>query len=49
MAAHLGDPTIQIVFSRAFLTELERGNLQNATLFARALLRYRESAPPPGT
>lgn len=39
MAAPLGEPDLEVLFGRAFLLELERGNLANATLFARAFLK----------
>lgn len=39
MAAQSGDVRLQVVFGRAFLLELERGNLENAKVFARAFLR----------
>lgn len=41
MAAQLGDLRLQMLFGRAFLLELERGNLQNAAVFARAFLKER--------
>jgi len=41
MAAQLGDLRLQVIFSRAFLLELRRGNLENAAVFARAFLRER--------
>ena len=44
MPAQAGDSGLQLVFSRAFLLELERGNLERATLFARAFLKQRASA-----
>ncbi len=44
MAAQFGDLTLQVIFGRAFLLELERGNLQNAAVFARAFLKHH--APP---
>lgn len=40
MAAPLGEPDLQVLFGRAFLLELDRGNLANATLFARAFLKH---------
>jgi len=40
MAAQSGELRMQMVFGRAFLLELERGNLQNATVFARAFLKH---------
>ncbi len=40
MATQLGDVALQVIFGRAFLLELERGNLENATLFARAFLKH---------
>ena len=42
MAAPAGDLALQIVFGRAFLVELERGDLEAATLFARAFLEHQE-------
>ncbi len=42
MAAPTPDLTLQMVFGRAFLLELERGDLQAATVFARAFLNHRE-------
>lgn len=48
MAAPPGDLVLQVVFGRAFLLELERGNLQAATVFARAFLRYRAPLPSRG-
>lgn len=32
------DPTLRVVFGRAFLLELQRGDVEQAQLFARALL-----------
>lgn len=46
MATHLGDLGLQIVFGRAFLLQLERGNLEMAAVFARAFLKQRVSAGP---
>ena len=40
MVAPSGEPDLQVLFGRAFLLELERGNLTNATLFARAFLKH---------
>lgn len=40
MAARSGDPTLLIVFGKAFLLELRRGNLAQACLFAKALLAH---------
>ncbi|MGQ0798438.1 MAG: hypothetical protein ACT4OI_11355 [Methanobacteriota archaeon] len=34
-----GDPTLQVVFGRAFLLELDRGDVELARVFARALLQ----------
>ncbi len=42
MAAPGGELTLQIVFGRAFLLELERGDLEKAAIFARAFLKHRE-------
>lgn len=44
MAAQAGDAGLQLVFSRAFLLELQRGNLAMATVFARAFLKQRAHA-----
>ncbi len=40
MAAPSMDSPLRIVFSRAFLLELERGNLAMAQVFARAFLSH---------
>ncbi len=40
MASPAGALALQVVFGRAFLLELERGNLERATVFARAFLKY---------
>ncbi len=45
MAAQLGDLSLQIVFGRAFLLELERGDVERATLFARAFLEHHSWEP----
>lgn len=37
--------SLEVVFGKAFLVELERGNLENATLFARAFLLGKGSVP----
>jgi|GEM_PF-2758413 len=37
-------PTLRLVFGKAFLVELNRGNLEGAQLFARAFLL--QQAPP---
>lgn len=43
--AHAGtDPSRRIAFGRAFLLELERGDLEQAQLYARAFLH--ETLPP---
>lgn len=34
-----GDPTLQVVFGRAFLLELHLGDVELARVFARALLQ----------
>jgi len=34
---------LEVVFGKAFLVELDRGNLENATLFARAFLLGKRS------
>lgn len=39
MAAPPGDRDLEIAFSRAFLLELERGDLEKAALFARAFVK----------
>jgi len=39
------DPTLQVVFGRAFLSELRRGEIDRARLFARAFLVH---CPPTG-
>lgn len=41
MAAPPRDLSLQLVFGRAFLVELARGNLEIAAVFARAFLRER--------
>lgn len=46
MPAQAGDPGLQILFGRAFLLALERGNLEMATVFARAFLKHRPGARP---
>lgn len=46
MAAQSGDPGIQLVFGRAFLVALERGDLEKATLFARAFLKQHGRGAP---
>ncbi len=38
MASGWPEATLQIVFGKAFLVELQRGNLDSAKLFARAFL-----------
>jgi hypothetical protein len=38
MVGRTADESLEVVFGKAFLVELERGNLDNATLFARAFL-----------
>ena len=40
MAGELSDPALQVVFGKAFLLELHRGNLDRARLFARAFLAH---------
>ncbi len=44
MVAPVDDASLQVVFGRAFLLELERGDLEKATLFARAFLRHHAAA-----
>ncbi len=39
MAAQLGDVHLEMVFSRAFLLELQRGHLETAAVFAQAFLK----------
>lgn len=46
MAAPSEDLRLQIVFGRAFLLELQRGDLERAAVFARAFLRHRMERPP---
>jgi hypothetical protein len=43
MAGDPSDPALQVVFGKAFLLELHRGNMDRARLFARAFLAH--SAP----
>ncbi len=45
MVGGTADESLEIVFGKAFLVELERGNLDNATLFARAFLLGKGSVP----
>ena len=45
MAAPPGDPSLQTLFGRAFLLELQRGDLQTAAIFARAFLEHRATRP----
>ncbi len=44
MAAQPGDVGLQVIFGRAFLLELERGDLEKAAVFARAFLKQRTPA-----
>ncbi len=44
MAAPSEDSHLELVFSRAFLMALERGDLEKATVFARAFLKQRAGA-----
>ena len=39
MAAQLGDTTLEVLFSRAFLLELERGHIDTAAVFAQAFVK----------
>ena len=41
MAAPTEDAKLRIVFGRAFLLELERGDFEMASVFARAFLKQR--------
>ncbi len=41
MAAQLRDMRLQLVFGRAFLLVLQRGDLETAAVFARAFLKER--------
>ncbi len=41
MATQSGDLRLQMVFGRAVLLELQRGDLEKAALFARAFLKHR--------
>lgn len=45
MAPLAGDLALQVIFSRAFLVELERGNLERAAVFARAFLKHHAPRP----
>jgi len=45
MVGGTADESLEVVFGKAFLVELERGNLDNATLFARAFLLGKGSVP----
>jgi hypothetical protein len=45
MVGGTADESLEIVFGKAFLVELERGHLENATLFARAFLLGKSSVP----
>jgi hypothetical protein len=38
MATGTADETLHVLFGKAFLLELERGNLETAAVFARAFL-----------
>jgi hypothetical protein len=49
MASGTAEESLEIVFGKAFLVELERGNLENATLFARAFLLGKSSVPSRGS
>lgn len=44
MADQYGDRTMQVLFGKAFLLELERGNLETARIFARAFLAHTPGA-----
>ncbi len=43
MATGTADETLHVLFGKAFLLELERGNLEIATVFARAFLLRKAS------
>jgi hypothetical protein len=45
MVSETTEASLEVVFGKAFLVELERGNLDNATLFARAFLLGKSSIP----
>ena len=45
MAGGTAEESFEVVFGKAFLVELERGNMENATLFARAFLLGKGSVP----
>ena len=38
MLGSVGEPSLQVVFGRAFLLQLQRGDLETAKVFARAFL-----------
>lgn len=46
MVAPPSDLDLEIAFSRAFLLQLERGDLQKATLFARAFVTQHTEPVP---
>ncbi len=46
MAAQSEHARLEVVFGRAFLLELERGDLERAQVFARALLSQIVSSDP---
>lgn len=45
MATPSSDASLQVLFGKAFLLELERGDIETAKLFARAFLVGSSSAP----
>ena len=45
MAGGMAKESLEVVFGKAFLVELDRGNMENATLFARAFLHGKGSVP----
>ncbi len=46
MVAPPGDLDLEIAFSRAFLLQLELGDLEKATLFARAFVKQHAEPVP---
>ncbi len=40
MAGQFGDRSMRVLFGKAFLLELERGNVDSARIFARAFLAH---------
>lgn len=47
MATPREDLRLEMIFSRAFLLELERGDVQNASIFARAFLKQHADREAP--